>query len=74
MVLFDLCFVPFAFGGAFCLLGGLGNVCRCCCIGTNRVHAMNEVDDRPMKMSAAEREMHNLHMNAYGGHNTGNKS
>jgi hypothetical protein len=25
-------------------------------------------------MSAAEREMHNLHMNAYGGHNTGNKS
>jgi hypothetical protein len=35
---------------------------------------MNEVDDRPMKMSAAEREMHNLHMNAYGGHNTGNKS
>jgi len=69
MVLFDICFVPCAFGGALCLFGGLGSVCRGCCVGASKVHDIYEVDDRPRKMSAAEIEMYNLHMNAYGGHN-----
>jgi hypothetical protein len=61
MVLLDICFVPCAFGLAWCCLGGTGAAIRgaTTCCRCNQICPYEEDDERPRKMTKEEIERYN---------------
>ena len=63
MVLLDICFVPCAFGLAWCCLGGTGAAIKglssCSCGRCNQICPYEEDDERPRKMTKEEIEKFN---------------